>query len=146
MLLVWETEVLWIFFFFRVCLLFAGYTLKCYYCLSTKSWDECKTNNTQVNCTYNQDICLTAHLEIEFEYLNSRQSLYVKGCTDSYECSQKTCRFASQSIGPSVNVSKCELECCQSTADLCNSYQDSHHKAHVPTTTFLPGEKLDKID
>ena len=112
--------------------------MKCNYCLSSMDWDECKKNKKQVTCPNSLNVCFTAYVEVES--LNSFE-MYFKGCTNSFKCSQKTCRNISQSLRlEHLNVSKCDLECCQSTADLCNSYPDSHHEALVPTTTFLPGE------
>lgn len=104
------------------------------------SWDHCKKNKKQVTCPDGQDVCVTAYLEAKDLNSGLTYELYSKGCTNSYECTQKTCRNISQSVGPKWNVRKCNFECCQSAADLCNSYQDSHHEALVPTTTFLPGE------
>ena len=115
--------------------------MKCNLCISTVSWDECKKNEKQVTCPDSEVFCFTAYVEAEhLNYSGLTYKMYSKGCANSYECTQKICRNISQSTGPLWNVSKCNLECCQSAADLCNSYQDSHHEALVPTTTFLPGE------
>lgn len=124
--------------FFLYLFLFEGYTLKCNQCVSLKSWDDCKKGNKEVNC---EDFCASVHLGAE--NLNSGLTIneYVKGCSSfSFDCDLGVCQNVSQWLGPSWNVSKCELECCKSTEDFCNSYPDSHLEDLVPTTTFLPGK------
>lgn len=136
---VWESGN-W--FSFCICLLFAGYTLKCNNCVSINSWDECKKRKQTVTCPYNYDRCGTIYLELEDPNsgLTGYAQAYVKGCANSYECSKMDCQDLSKLFNISLKASKCEIRCCQSTGDPCNSYPDSHPEALVPTTTFLPGE------
>ena len=118
-LLLWDSWVwrpsrfrLWILFLY---FFFPGYTLKCYQCLSLKSWDECKSKENNVTCSRSQDRC--AKVNVKAESSAASAEAFVKGCITSSDCSKKNCK----SIYPSVKITKCEINCC--AGNLCNGAQ-----------------------
>ena len=101
------------FIIFILWLLFAGYGLRCDQCASTKSWEDCATNNNVVTCPSSAGRCGTAHAEGASDV---KVAVYAKGCSTSSVCNSDYCkRFVSD---PSTKITKCEMDCC--SGDLCN--------------------------
>ena len=102
-------------FYFCFCFFFPGYALKCYQCVSIKSWDDCKSSTKEVTCSGSQDRCGKADVKAESSAATIEG--FTKGCANSSDCSAKNCK----SIYPSVKITKCEIDCCE--GDLCNGAQ-----------------------
>ena len=102
-------------FYFCFCFFFPGYALKCYQCVSIKSWDDCKSSTKEVTCSGSQDRCGKADVKAESSAATIEG--FTKGCANSSDCSAKNCK----SIYPSVKITKCEIDCCK--GDLCNGAQ-----------------------
>ena len=94
---------------------FPGYSLKCNYCVSFESWNECNDTMKQVTCLSSQNRCAKANIKAETAAASAE--IFLKGCTTSSDCSAHNCK----SIYPSVKITKCEIYCC--TGDLCNGAQ-----------------------
>ena len=102
-------------FYFCICFFFPGYALKCYQCISLKSWDDCKSSEKELTCSGSLDRC--AKVNVKAESSAASAEAFAKGCTTSSDCSKKNCK----SIYPSVKITKCEINCC--AGDLCNGAQ-----------------------
>ena len=106
--------------FLYLFLSFAGYALKCYQCLSYKSWDDCKSRTKEVTCLYNQDSCGKEHVKKEISVATVEG--FAKGCSTSSICNANNCK----SMYPhpaDVRITECEIDCCK--GDLCNEAQVS---------------------
>ena len=71
-----------------------------------------KKNTIQVTCSRSQDRCAKANVKAESAVATVEG--FAKGCDTSSACSAVNCK----SIYPSVEITKCEINCCQ--GDLCN--------------------------
>ena len=81
--------------------------LKCYDCLSTKSWDDCK--GTSKDCIGGADRCA----KVYFKAASSK--IFAKYCTLSALCSKEknpTCKNA-------IGSFECDISCCD--GDNCNA-------------------------
>lgn len=58
----------------------AGYGLKCYFCSSTKSWDDCASSKKEMACTAPLDRCF----KLKEDALG--KTVYAKGCGASSQC------------------------------------------------------------
>ena len=92
-----------------------GYALKCYQCISSESWDDCKNNTEEVSCSDSEDRC--GKFDIKAETSGVTDEVFLKGCTTSSKCSEKNCK----KFAPSAKITKCEVNCCK--GDLCNGAQ-----------------------
>ncbi|XP_020604319.1 uncharacterized protein LOC110043219 [Orbicella faveolata] len=93
------------------CVLFlslpAALGLKCYYCTSTTSWDDCETRS--VDCLAGQDRCAKVYLKY------GSAEVFAKYCTASAGCSQDgnpTCKGQ-------IGSFKCDINCCD--GNNCNA-------------------------
>ena len=89
---------------------FSGYSLKCNYCVSFKSWDDCKNRTKQITCSNNQDRCFKANLKAVETGSGVTGESFGKGCDTSTACIG--CRSICSSSS-SVKISKCEIDCCK---------------------------------
>jgi len=88
-----------------------GYGLKCYSCLSDKSWDDCPANNNNTEtCNANEDRCIKAKIVLKKD--GKEDTSYVRGCATSADC-DKGCVG-----GGGYTVEECDYGCCKE--DLCN--------------------------
>ena len=84
------------------------------YCLSFKSWDDCKNSTKQVSCLNSQDRCCKANLKAVETGAGATSVGFDKGCVTSTACwSRSICSSSS-----SVKITKCENDCCK--GDPCN--------------------------
>ena len=116
-LLLWDSWVcrpsrLRLLILFFICFLFPGYALKCYQCVSVKSWDDCKNSTKEVTCLGSQDRCAKVYVKAKISGVT--KEAFGKGCATSSDCSATNCK----KIVPSGKIIECEIECC--TGDLCN--------------------------
>lgn len=88
--------------------------LRCFICLSHKSWEDCDKNSKKDSCSSRDDACLkmTVH---RWEMLNGTKTgrvltHYTKYCTPGEYCSDKQCTEMGW---------KCTVDCCNQ--DLCNA-------------------------
>ena len=94
-------------------LFLTGHGLKCYQCLTTKGWDDCKSIQKEVNCRPGTDTCGKGLVGRKSGGVSI--SAYGKGCTVSSECNTKSlCKHSD----PTVTFTECAIYCCSD--DLCN--------------------------
>ena len=78
--------------------------------MSTKSWDDCESVKTKVNCSSGENRCFKGYQDIKKDGISAEG--YGKGCSSAEVC--KTV--------PETDVCKkgtCEMDCC--SEDLCNA-------------------------
>ena len=88
---------------------FSGYSLKCNYCVSFKSWDDCKNSTKQTICSNSQDRCFKANLKAVETGSGLTGESFGKGCDTSTACRGRSICSSSSS----VKISKCEIDCCK---------------------------------
>ena len=84
--------------------------LQCYRCFSTKSWDDCESVKTKVNCSSSENRCSKAYEDIKKDWVSTKD--YGKGCSSAEDCKTATDTDA-------CKEGTCEMDCC--SGDLCNS-------------------------
>ena len=115
-------------------LFFTGYGLKCYQCVSAKGWDDCATNEKEVECsTFGSQYNRCGKAFVDGKVADVSVAAYGKGCIPSSVCSQKSCKAFVQD--PSTTINKCELDCCE--GDLCNGAKVPMVSAFVLLTCAL---------
>jgi len=93
-------------------MLFAGYGLKCYNCLSFTNWDDCPANKTNAEtCDSKEDRCAKAEIDVKKD--NTEMKMFVRGCATSDDC-KKDCPPQQ-----GYTITKCDHDCC--SEDLCNA-------------------------
>ena len=95
------------------CLFFPGYGLKCYECLSSKSWDDCASVRKEMTCDSSSNRCIKGMKDGTQDDVSF--ALYAKGCAESSACDRDSSKFCKSDEG---KVKKCEISCC--SGDLCN--------------------------
>ena len=84
--------------------------LQCYQCIGTKSWDDCESVKTKVNCSSSENRCSKAYRDIKKGGVSVKD--YGKGCISADFCKTATDTDA-------CKEGTCELDCC--SGDLCNA-------------------------
>lgn len=92
--------------------LLAGYGLKCYTCVSTKSWDDCVDVQKETTCPAGFDRCLKVYAHVKGDGANVEG--FEKACLTAASCDSTD----------KINVCKgdgreCDINCCD--GDLCNT-------------------------
>lgn len=89
-----------------------GADLKCYLCLSYKSWEDCKKTENLVDCTPGHDeVCITQHKVTKDDSSNKGyKEAFIKMCGQARLCAVKDCEKRSTS---------CQIDCCH--RDGCNT-------------------------
>ena len=95
-----------------ISLFFVGHGIKCYQCVSVKSWDDCNPGN--VTTCSNSSSCLQFEFDAEIPNKGTYR-VFQKECTIKLVCNEDICKRFRQA---SPTVRKCDFECCES--DLCN--------------------------
>ncbi|CAH3196234.1 unnamed protein product, partial [Porites evermanni] len=95
-----------------ISLFFVGHGIKCYRCVSAKSWDDCDPGN--VTTCSNSSSCLQFEVDAEFSN-HGTYRLFQRECTMKSVCNDDICKRYRQ-VSPTVR--KCGFACCES--DLCN--------------------------
>ena len=95
-----------------ISLFFVGHGIKCYQCVSVKSWDDCDPGN--VTTCSNSNSCLQFEFDAEIPNEGTYR-VFQKECTIKSVCNEDICKRFRQT---SPTVRKCDFECCES--DLCN--------------------------
>lgn len=91
-------------------LCFVGYGLKCYFCTSEKSWDDCATRHIDLDCPATAGIsCVKFYGEG-----SESKKTFMKGCLPRVHCDDDYC----SKMAPEGTTPKCKFDCCVS--DLCN--------------------------
>ncbi|KAL9985916.1 hypothetical protein ACROYT_G008370 [Oculina patagonica] len=87
-----------------------GHDLKCYQCISTKSWDDCAHVKVVKHCVFGQDRCFLAISSYHKEGMSI--SSFSKGCISEAQCAdiEKYCKRKGF---------ECIVSCC--SGDLCNN-------------------------
>ncbi|XP_022807230.1 uncharacterized protein LOC111344278, partial [Stylophora pistillata] len=88
------------------------YGLKCYECLTTKGWDDCKDIRKEVDCPSISDRCYKVSADVKDE--SASAAAYGKGCT-----TKEICDSDLSTLDICKDKGKCELNCC--SGDLCNA-------------------------
>ena len=100
--------------FVRFLIYYKGYGLKCYQCLSTKSWDDCASNKIEATCSSNQYTCGQFFLDGNAGNISTK--FFHTSCAVKSACNQDLCKRTPSQQGIALN--KCEVDCCDN--DLCN--------------------------
>ncbi|XP_022789462.1 uncharacterized protein LOC111329114 [Stylophora pistillata] len=88
----------------------AVWSLKCYVCTSTESWDKCKDKEVSATC-----VAPAADKCVKVYYKFGSLQTFTKSCgADSY-CDQKTNPHCKDAIGSF----ECDINCC--SGDDCNA-------------------------
>lgn len=87
-----------------------GYGLKCYKCISFKSWDDCALNRTEVTCAGGLDRCGKA--SVSFTEDGKQQHGFDKDCVSS------TLKCDDWKKSDFCKDKECKITCC--SEDLCN--------------------------
>ena len=95
-----------------ISLFFVGHGIKCYQCVSVKSWDDRDPGN--VTTCSNSSSCLQFEFDAEIPNEGTYR-VFQKECTIKLVCNEDICKRFRQA---SPTVRKCGFECCES--DLCN--------------------------
>ncbi|KAK2565243.1 hypothetical protein P5673_011193 [Acropora cervicornis] len=91
-------------------LLFSGHSLKCFFCASSSSWDDCKTQ--KITCESSADArCYKAYVKTKLR--EDTYTVYERGCLTEALC--KTVKTSSLCKGKE----DCQVNCC--SGDLCNT-------------------------
>ncbi|XP_074614979.1 lymphocyte antigen 6 complex locus protein G6d-like [Acropora palmata] len=86
-----------------------GHSLKCYFCLSSSSWDDCKTQ--EITCPSSANRCSKAYTK--FKQDGNTITGYGKSCLPESSCKD-------YKSGPLCQGKEdCQLDCC--SGDLCNT-------------------------
>ena len=94
----------------HLCVFSSGYGLKCYYCVSTESWNDCADVKKEVTCDARFDRCVKAYADVKKDGISGES--YSKGCL-----TEALCNSVDQREICSDGV-KCKVYCC--TGDFCN--------------------------
>ena len=97
-------------------LCFAGYGLKCYKCLSLKSWDDCATKHSEEDCPATgpyEMSCMNAYGEGPDQF-----KAFYKGCYAKAYCDKDFCGNLQLAPDEGNKITKCKFDCC--VTDLCN--------------------------
>ena len=91
-------------------------SVKCYQCLSTKSWDDCASVQKEVACDSDEDTCAKIHYDAKSRDRAMSIEGYVKYCKPpKLACNEDLCKgFAP----PGATLKKCQVNCCE--GNLCN--------------------------
>ena len=92
---------------------FAGHAIKCYQCLSPKSWDDCVPGNNTA-CSPLLDSCVK--FKIEGELGGQDVKYFYKGCALKKRCNHDGCKVVARLL--KMKVKTCDVNCCET--DLCN--------------------------
>lgn len=91
---------------------FSGYGLKCYKCVSTKSWDDCADVKEEMTCPAGFDRCLKGYEHVKGD--GASVEGFAKGCLTAELCENThkidLCKGEDR---------ECEINCC--SGDLCNA-------------------------
>ena len=82
--------------------------LKCNYCESKVSFDDCDKNMKRVQCA--QQFGLNRCMKIHIKASNETKEKFIRRCQTKRECEQPTCK--------KTGAHRCDVFCC--TDDFCN--------------------------
>ena len=85
--------------------------MKCYTCVSTKSWGDCDDIRKELTCPPTANRCAKIYEDVKKGGVSAEG--YAKGCLPEKTCSDV------QLIDECKDGGKCEVNCCSS--DLCNA-------------------------
>ena len=85
--------------------------MKCYGCVSTKSWDDCADVKKEVTCAAGYDRCAKVYVEVKKDGVSAES--YEKFCL-----TKALCDTVDQIPACKADGTKCKVNCC--TGDLCN--------------------------
>lgn len=116
---------------FAFCI-FVGHGIKCYQCVSEKSWDDCVPGN-DTTCSNSNGSCVQHEFDGEVPGIGTHR-VFQRACTMKSVCNEDVCKRFRQA---SSTVRKCGFECCES--DLCNrNILNGSNGAKVPiVSAFL---------
>ena len=84
--------------------------LRCFTCVSEKSWDECEKQRNERECPRNaNEVCVKEH-KIENNNNGKQAHVFAKYCGEADQCTNKHCL---------KEGSNCVVDCCHN--DLCNA-------------------------
>jgi len=116
------TFSIWLLWFTAPCL---GGGLKCYVCVSNKSWEECEEKKEKKVChPHHNDVCIKQHMvEHSEDTEKGYKEYFIKMCGTTDLCTNKHCK---------LQVKYCKIDCCHD--DLCNLAETT--AAQVTITLF----------
>ncbi|XP_015758457.1 PREDICTED: uncharacterized protein LOC107337742 [Acropora digitifera] len=102
-------KLLHIFAFLGLLCVSVGHSLECYYCVSSSSWGDCKTQ--EITCGSSANRCAKAY--IKYKHDGNTYTEYKKYCLTESSCkdykNSPLCQWKEE----------CQLDCC--SGDLCNT-------------------------
>ena len=92
---------------------FADFALKCHYCSSTKSWEDCERvhGSSTRDCSSKDAVCYKVHYSTKEGGFNQ----YAKSCGPKSYCKKEANPVCKGHLGPS----DCDIHCCDE--NLCNA-------------------------
>ena len=90
---------------------FSDFALKCHYCSSTKTWEDCEDGSSTKDCFYKNAVCYKVHYSTKEGGFN----LYSKSCGPKSYCKKEANPVCKVHLGPS----DCDINCCDE--NLCNA-------------------------
>lgn len=84
--------------------------LNCHKCSSTKSWEDCNKELSELYCTHSDAICYKAHYTTN----DGTFQVFGKSCGPESFCDKKINPVCKDHLGPS----DCDVKCCKE--DKCN--------------------------
>ena len=84
--------------------------MKCYKCVSTKSWDDCANVKEEMDCPASFDRCYKASADAKGGGVSVEE--FAKGCLTAAFCD------ATEKIDFCKGKGECKINCC--SGDLCN--------------------------
>lgn len=84
--------------------------LNCHKCSSTKSWEDCNKESSQLYCTQSDANCYKAHYTTK----DGNFQVFGKSCGPESFCDEKFNPICKDHLGPS----DCDVKCCED--DMCN--------------------------
>ena len=98
-------------YFFIFKYVFSDFALKCHYCSSTKTWEDCEDGSSTKDCFYKNAVCYKVHYSTKEGGFN----LYSKSCGPKSYCKKEANPVCKVHLGPS----DCDINCCDE--NLCNA-------------------------
>ncbi|XP_078351909.1 uncharacterized protein LOC144636547 [Oculina patagonica] len=96
-------------FIFLIIAIQHAWSLECYFCYSTSSWEGC--NATKIECPPTDDQCIKLHVEV------GEHEMFLKSCSPSFACESAKNPICKEGVGSDMS---CDISCCNDK-DNCNN-------------------------
>ncbi|XP_015758453.1 PREDICTED: lymphocyte antigen 6 complex locus protein G6d-like isoform X1 [Acropora digitifera] len=103
------TKMIFLHIFAFILCVSVGHSLKCYFCISSSSWDDCKTQ--EITCPSSANRCSKAYTKVKQD--GNTITGYAKSCFPESSCKDYKSGLLCK------GTEDCQLNCC--SGDLCNT-------------------------